>query len=815
MELIIRSGPGNPTPSPACRTAKNMRYRERDAARMLENYVILDKLSRGGPYVVYKAIQKGSDREVVVKMMPRELNASDTAKSRYRRCVDAFSGIDHPNIVRFVDEGNEGGQYYYAMPYVGTDTLRSQLARRRKPLSLWDAVNFTGQLAVALSELHRKGVVHEDVKPASIFVGRDKSLTLADFGLQWSLRDIEMVGVEGWGKDFPKHVAPEMVKGEPADRRTDLYQLGMVLYELLTSKWPYGPIRKDMKLEEALDQDPVPPSQFNADVPPALEAICLKLLARDPEARYQSAEELLDDLGPVVEGLGDAPRDADEPVAETVAVESLPSREERDGRSASDDEDDRSVRRGRRRGRGRDRGDETEASEDDGSRRRGRGRDRGDETEASEDDGSRRRGRGRDRGDETEASEGDGSRRRGRGRDRGDETEASEDDGSRRRGRGRDRGDEAEASEGDGSRRRGRGRDRGDEAEASEGDGSRRRGRGRDRGDETEASEDDGSRRRGRGRDRGDETEASEDDGSRRRGRGRDRGDETEASEDDRSRRHGRDRNREDENGPSEDDGARRRGRRGRRFEGEGASEASEAPDAPVAREAQVDGRRRDGEADRDEEGEGRSRRSRRGRRGRGRDRDRDRDATPEDATPAIPSGNVSGDAAETRPTEKREGRRGRRGRRDRFDRERPRDERDERSRGAEERDGAVTEEGDGHIYPMPILLTLLVGFVLGLLTHYLPPQIRGANYWVENVRTVAVGDEIRASWQTGLPCHTVVFSVTRDGTQVRFVANDAKPGGTARSDHSVLLGKSSELGGRRHYVLFPDGTTQEIEITP
>ena len=262
-----------------------------------ERYELIERVGRGGMAEVWRARDVLLDRDVAVKILFPE-NASDpNFVERFRREAQSAAGLNHPNIVSVYDWGQHGSTYFMAMEYVPGNTL-AQLIRRHGRIAAEPAARLAAQVADALAFAHRNGVVHRDVKPANIIVTDDGMAKVADFGIA---RAIDAGHDEGLTQDgavmgTATYFSPEQAKGEGADPRSDLYSLGIVLYEMLAGRPPFV---AETALATAYKQvhDQAEPLRTHApDVPNKLGAVVAKCMAKDPDVRYPNADMLRDDI---------------------------------------------------------------------------------------------------------------------------------------------------------------------------------------------------------------------------------------------------------------------------------------------------------------------------------------------------------------------------------------------------------------------------------------------------------------------------------------------------------------------------------------
>lgn len=259
--------------------------------RQLGNYQILEEIGRGGMAVVYRAYQPSLNRDVAIKVLPPQLSFDQQFVERFQREAKAAARLRHPNIVVIHDVGHYDGIYYIVMEYLEGRTLK-QLIEQEGPLSTERAAAVVGQVAAALDYAHQQGVVHRDVKPANIFVGKGDQVTLTDFGIAKAASDSEQLTRTGMLMGTPEYMAPEQAEGGPVDHRTDLYALGIVLYQMLAGRVPFRSTTPHATLHAVIYEAPPPPQQLNPALSSAVEAVILRAIAKQAGQRFQSGAQL-------------------------------------------------------------------------------------------------------------------------------------------------------------------------------------------------------------------------------------------------------------------------------------------------------------------------------------------------------------------------------------------------------------------------------------------------------------------------------------------------------------------------------------------
>jgi serine/threonine protein kinase len=262
--------------------------------KMLGPYQILERIGEGGMAVVYKGYQAPLDRYVAIKVLRGELTRDETFVTRFRREALAVARLDHPNILHVYDAGATDGVYYIAMAYVDGGSLRERIDQG--PLEVDLAVSIAAQLADALDHAHRHDLIHRDVKPSNILLSRSMRPMLADFGIAKVLYEATRLTRTGVSFGTPEYMAPEHALMQPVDARTDIYALGVVLYEMLCGEVPFVAATPVVTLYRHVNDALPPLRRKNTDVPKWLEAVLGRALAKRPQDRYQRARELADDL---------------------------------------------------------------------------------------------------------------------------------------------------------------------------------------------------------------------------------------------------------------------------------------------------------------------------------------------------------------------------------------------------------------------------------------------------------------------------------------------------------------------------------------
>jgi eukaryotic-like serine/threonine-protein kinase len=264
-------------------------------------YRIVRKLGSGGMADVYLAEDEELGRRIAIKILNDRHANDESFVERFRREAKNAAGLSHPNIVSIYDRGEAEGTYYIAMEYLDGRSLK-ELVVARGPLPISDAIDATRQVLAALRFAHRKGIVHRDIKPHNVMADADGRLKVTDFGI--ARAGVSQMTEAGSIIGTAQYLSPEQARGTAVDQRSDLYSVGVVLYEMLTGTTPFSgesPVEIAMK---HLSDPPRPPSVERPDIPPDLDMIVLRALAKNPDDRFQTADEMDTELERVSRGAG-------------------------------------------------------------------------------------------------------------------------------------------------------------------------------------------------------------------------------------------------------------------------------------------------------------------------------------------------------------------------------------------------------------------------------------------------------------------------------------------------------------------------------
>ncbi|HEX2622296.1 MAG TPA: serine/threonine-protein kinase, partial [Phototrophicaceae bacterium] len=264
-------------------------------------YEVLSRIGRGGMATVFLAIQTSMNRQVAIKVLPRDQMKDDSYLQRFEREVNVVARLEHRNIVPVYDHGTFDGQPYIVMRYMNAGSIDDVL--RQGPLSPEKFLNIIEQIAPALDYAHSKNVLHRDLKPGNVLMDDDGGAYITDFGIA------RILGTEGQGSTIttqgvvgtPSYMSPEQAQGQPLDGRSDVYSLGVMLFEMATGRRPF---QSDTPYSIAVMQvttPPPPPRSINPKLTTAVESVIYKTMKKKAEERYQTASLMAESLRLAVE----------------------------------------------------------------------------------------------------------------------------------------------------------------------------------------------------------------------------------------------------------------------------------------------------------------------------------------------------------------------------------------------------------------------------------------------------------------------------------------------------------------------------------
>src|SRR6266702_412966 len=258
-----------------------------------ERYQLQDPIGNRGMATIYRGRDLHMDRVVAVKVLREVYSTDPKFVQRFQREAKAASALQHPNIVQVFDYGQWEGNYFIVMELVEGTDLRRYL-RSRGVLAIDRAIIIAHDVALGLGAAHRRHIVHHDVKPQDVLIGRDGSIKLTDFGIASVYKDInaERLTTTGMTLGTVQYYAPEQAQGEIVTPAADVYALGIVMYEMLTGRTPFDGDTPAAVAMQHMQDAPIPPSQYNPNIPPSLEEIILRCLEKVPEMRNRDGWQL-------------------------------------------------------------------------------------------------------------------------------------------------------------------------------------------------------------------------------------------------------------------------------------------------------------------------------------------------------------------------------------------------------------------------------------------------------------------------------------------------------------------------------------------
>ena len=253
-------------------------------------YRVVDRIGSGGMADVYCAEDTQLGRRVALKLLYRRFAEDEQFVERFRREASSAAGLQHPSIVGIFDRGEWDGTYYIAMELIDGRSLKDVI-REQGPAPAEAATDIALQILRALRFAHKRGVIHRDIKPHNVLIDQEGRVKVADFGIaRAGASDMTETGsIMGTAQ----YLSPEQAQGEPVDARSDLYSIGIVLYEMLTGRVPFDAESAVTVALKQVSEEPVPPMQLNPEIPPALDAVVLRAMEKDPARRFQDADEFI------------------------------------------------------------------------------------------------------------------------------------------------------------------------------------------------------------------------------------------------------------------------------------------------------------------------------------------------------------------------------------------------------------------------------------------------------------------------------------------------------------------------------------------
>jgi len=268
-----------------------------DFPEYIGKYKVQGIVGMGGMGVIYKAVQEPLDRVIALKVLPPQMSMNDELSQRFEIEAKAISMLQHQNIVSIYEYGEDKGYRFFAMQYIDGENLSVRI-QQRKVMPVTEIIDISKQICRGLRYAHSHNVVHRDIKSQNVLIDKQNVVRLSDFGIAkiFSSTDLTMTGVT---VGTPEYMSPEQAEGIAVDNQSDIYSLGVVIYEMLTKKPPFTANNPVAVAYKHVHEIPIPPSVKRRDTPKRLELIVLKALKKDKRERYASVEELLDHLDTV------------------------------------------------------------------------------------------------------------------------------------------------------------------------------------------------------------------------------------------------------------------------------------------------------------------------------------------------------------------------------------------------------------------------------------------------------------------------------------------------------------------------------------
>jgi eukaryotic-like serine/threonine-protein kinase len=265
---------------------------------VLGQYKILESLGQGGMGAIYKAIQVPLDRIVALKVLPPNLSHNEEFTKRFETEAKAISLLQHQNIVSVYDYGEENGVKFFAMQFIEGEDLGKYI-QHKKSIAVPIVIDYAKQICRGLRYAHTMNVIHRDIKPQNVLVDKNNVCHITDFGIAKIFQSASLT-ITGMAVGTPEYMSPEQAEGGELDAQTDIYSVGIVMYELLTKRPPFTGANAVAIAYKQVHEFPVPPSAHRKDTPNRLELIVLKALKKNRKQRYRTIEEMLSDLDSVI-----------------------------------------------------------------------------------------------------------------------------------------------------------------------------------------------------------------------------------------------------------------------------------------------------------------------------------------------------------------------------------------------------------------------------------------------------------------------------------------------------------------------------------
>ncbi|MHC5077508.1 MAG: protein kinase domain-containing protein [Planctomycetota bacterium] len=266
--------------------------------KVVDDYRIESKLGEGGMSKVYLARHMGLDKQIALKMLPISARTTDAQKERFIREARIVARLTHPNIVQVFDVGEEKGHLFLAMEFVDGETMED-IMTERKVLPVAEASGIVYEVSTALEAAHAENIVHRDIKPDNIMVGKKGFVKVTDFGLAISQERGKKITRVGMILGTPYYISPDQVQGQKLDIRSDLYSLGASYYYFVSGHRPFEEGTPAEIMLQHVEDPPVPPDYVNPQIPREVNDVIMKLMMKSPDDRYQTPEDLIKVLEPL------------------------------------------------------------------------------------------------------------------------------------------------------------------------------------------------------------------------------------------------------------------------------------------------------------------------------------------------------------------------------------------------------------------------------------------------------------------------------------------------------------------------------------
>src|SRR4030067_2673084 len=261
--------------------------------QIITHYRIQEKIGEGGMGVIYKAVDTKLNRIVALKFLPHAVTMDSEEKHRFIQEAQAASALNHPNIITIYEIDEVNGNSFISMEYVDGGNLKKLLSESN--VSTDRFMEIASAVTEGLAQAHKRGIIHRDIKSENILLTSDGRPKITDFGLA-KLKGSGTITLAGKALGTAAYMSPEQVQGEELDGRSDIFSLGIVFYELLTGQLPFKGMHPMAIMYSIVNEEPLTPTQLRSDIAPAIESVISRALVKNKEQRYQSLDQMLEDL---------------------------------------------------------------------------------------------------------------------------------------------------------------------------------------------------------------------------------------------------------------------------------------------------------------------------------------------------------------------------------------------------------------------------------------------------------------------------------------------------------------------------------------